>query len=177
VETVLFAPSAVGAVSDGWVLTATDGSGQHIVGFSGEGISNGGLKGDYYSGASFDSFAFDRLDSTVAFDWSQTTPDPSLVSGQPYSVRWTGQVTPRFSETYTFSFVSQDGVRLWIDGQLLIDQWNGHAPQEDSGDISLTAGQAYDIMIEYYSAGSGGHAELWWTSASQEKHIVPSDAL
>ncbi len=50
------------------------------------------------------------------------------IGADTFSVRWSGQVSPRYSQTYTFSTTSDDGVRLWVNGALLIDQWNDHAP-------------------------------------------------
>jgi hypothetical protein len=178
VQTVVFKPSAVGAASDGWVLTASDGSGQQTVGFGGEGVAGGGLKGDYYAGAELAQFQLSRTDSTVDFDWSATTPDPLLAPGQPYSVRWSGQLTPKFSELYTLSFVSQGGARVWVDGAIVIDQWTEHDLQEDAADVSLTAGRASTILIEYFNSGSGGaRASLRWASPSQPAEVVPADAL
>jgi hypothetical protein len=176
VETVVFTPTIAGTFSDGWVITASDGSGQHVIALTGQGIGSG-LKGAYYSGASFDHLLSAHVDSTVNFDWAESLPDPSLAPGDRYSVRWSGQVIPAFSETYRFTLASCDGVRLFVDHQLLIDQWNDHDVQEDSGQITLVAKKAYDIKIEYYNANGGGHVALSWASASQPQQIVPTEAL
>jgi hypothetical protein len=177
VETVVFTPTDTGEISDGWALTASDGSGSKTVAFSGSGVIGGGLKGHYYGGANFEQLQLERVDPTIAFDWTTVPPDPSLPGSQPYSVRWSGQLVPKFSESYRLSVVAQDGVRLWIDNQLLIDQWSNRDPEEISGDIALSAGKAYDIKLEYYSSDGVGRAELWWASASQQKQIVPVEAL
>jgi len=94
-----------------------------------------------------------------------------------FSVRWTGLVSPRFSEVYTFYTESDDGVRLWVNGQLLIDNWTDHAPQEDSGTIELAAGKKYEIKMEMYENGGGAVARLFWESPSQTKEIVPQECL
>jgi hypothetical protein len=177
VETVIFAPAAVGKTSDGWVFTASDGSGQKTVVFSGEGKSSGGLTGDYYQGAAFDQFRLSRTDTTLDFDWEDATPDPSIPDGQPYSVRWTGQVTARFSEKYTFSFESSGGVRVWIGGQLLIDQWTAHDREDDCAEIDLIAGHTYDVKVEYYNTSGDGRAALLWASDSQEREVVSGDSF
>ena len=67
-------------------------------------------------------------------------------------------VQPRFSETYTFHTVSDDGVRLWVNGQTIIDNWTDHAPTENIGFIPLQAGQLYDIKMEMYESGGGAVA-------------------
>ncbi|MDP2897206.1 MAG: PA14 domain-containing protein [bacterium] len=94
-----------------------------------------------------------------------------------YSVRWTGQVIPKYSETYTFHTVSNDGVRLWVDGKLVIDNWTDHSVTEDEGKIQLDAGRKVNIKIEFYQGGGGAVAKLSWSSPSQKKEIVPEDCF
>jgi hypothetical protein len=92
-------------------------------------------------------------------------------------VRWTGQVEPLYSETYTFYTVSDDGVRLWVDGQLLVDNWNNHSAHEDNGTIDLAAGQQYDLRMEYYENGGDAVARLLWSSPTQAKEVIPQNHL
>jgi len=94
-----------------------------------------------------------------------------------FSVRWTGQVIPRYSETYTFHTISNDGVRLWVNGRLLIDNWTDHSATEDRGKIRLTAGRKAGVKMEYYQRGGGAEARLLWLSRSQKKQILPKDQL
>ena len=54
------------------------------------------------------------------------------------------------TQTYTFYTTSDDGVRLWVNNQLVVDNWTDHAATENSGAIALTAGQRYDIRMEFY---------------------------
>ena len=84
---------------------------------------------------------------------------------------------PEFSETYTFYTVSDDGVRLTINGQVVIDNLTDHAPTEDSGTITLVAGQRYDIQMEFYENAIVAVAQLLWSSASQEKQVIPQNRL
>lgn len=94
-----------------------------------------------------------------------------------YSVRWTGQVIPRYSETYTFHTVSNDGVCLWVDGKLVIDNWTDHTATEDEGKIQLDADRKVNIRMEFYQGGGGAVAKLFWSSPSQKKEIVPEDCF
>jgi hypothetical protein len=94
-----------------------------------------------------------------------------------FSVRWTGHLNPRHSETYTFYTVSNDGVRLWVDGKLIIDNWTDHSTREDRGEIALTAGHKVEMKMEYYQGGGGAVAKLLWASPSQKKEIVPENCL
>jgi hypothetical protein len=94
-----------------------------------------------------------------------------------FSVRWTGFVTPKYSQTYTFYTVSDDGVRLWVDGKLVIDNWTEHGETEDSGTISLQAGGSYSVKMEYFESGGDAVAKLLWSSSSQAKQVIPSVQL
>jgi len=94
-----------------------------------------------------------------------------------FSVRWTGKVRPAFTETYTFSTLSDDGIRVWVGGKKLIDNWTGHGDTWDSGRIELEAGRLYDIKVEFFQGGGGATLGLYWESKSQPKQVVPTEAL
>jgi hypothetical protein len=135
-----------------------------------------GLTGDYYDNMDFTSYVLTRVDPTVNFDWASGSPDPAI-GADTFSVRWTGEVEPLYSETYTFYTVSDDGVRLWVNSQLLVDAWVDQSPTEYSGTIALTAGVKYDIQMDYYENAGGAVAQLLWSSASQAKVIIPQSQL
>lgn len=138
--------------------------------------SGTGLTGDYYDEMDFTAPVLSRLDRTIDFTWAYETPHTAMDS-EWFAVRWTGQIQPLFSETYTFYTVSDDGVRLWINGQLVIDNWTYHPATEDSGTIVLTRGQKYDIKLEYFESVYEAVIQLKWSSASQAKQIVPQSQL
>lgn len=135
-----------------------------------------GLRGEYFNKKDFTRLVLTRLDPTVDFDWGKDSPAPGVQKNN-FSIRWTGQVEPSYSETYTFYTVSDDGVRLWVNGQLLIDHWNNHSVREDSGSIALVAGQRYDIRLEYYENGGDAVARLLWSSPSQSRVVIPQQRL
>lgn len=137
-----------------------------------------GLRGDYYNNANFTGTMVTRLDPTINFEWGNGAPVAGI-AGDTFSVRWTGKVQAQFSEDYTFSIVSDDGVRLWVNGVLLIDAWQSHAMREDVArqTISLVAGEKYDIVVEYYDNWSRAVVKLSWQSASTPKQIVPQSQL
>lgn len=97
---------------------------------------------------------------------------PRLVT--QFSVRWTGQVEPKYSEDFTFYVRSNDGARLWVDGKLIIDRWVEQTETEVSGNIRLEGGVSYPIKLEYFYTGGQAAAKLLWSSASQPK--APLDA-
>jgi hypothetical protein len=135
-----------------------------------------GLSATYFNNADFSGASITRTDPTVDFNWGSGAPDASIAA-DTFSARWTGQVEAQFTGTYTFYTVSDDGVRLWVNGQQIINNWTDHSPTENSGTISLTAGQRYDIRMEFYENGGGATARLLWSSASVPKAVVPSTRL
>jgi hypothetical protein len=93
------------------------------------------------------------------------------------SVRWTATLTPRYSETYTFTSESGDGMRVWVNGTEIINDWTSHAVATKKGTIKLTANTAVSIKVEHYNASHGGSAKLLWSSPSQLQQVVPASAL
>lgn len=136
-----------------------------------------GLTGEYYDTKDFTDLKMTRTDLTVNYDWGSYAPPPGTIGNDTFSIRWTGRIMPQYSERYDFYTVSDDGVRLWVNGQLVINNWSDHAPKEDSGAITLAAGKLYDIKMEYYENGGGAQAKLLWSSPSTPKAIVPQGRL
>lgn len=136
-----------------------------------------GLTGTYYNGDAFQSYALTRADAAVDFNWGDGAPVAG-VSADFFTVRWTGTVVPRFTESYTFYTTSDDGMRVWIDGQLVIDKWIDQGPTEwPSSPVALEAGRAYAIKVEFLEHWGGALAQLRWSSTSQLKEIVPQTRL
>ena len=135
-----------------------------------------GLIGEYFDAVDLTDPVLVRTDATIDFDWGNGAPDPA-VGVETFSVRWTGQIEPLYSETYTFETVTDDGVRLWIDDQLIIDQWVNQLPTTHSGTATLVAGQLTSIRMECFEDFGGAVAQLAWQSASQPLEVVPSAQL
>ncbi len=140
------------------------------------GVPPAGLRGEYYAGTDLTGLKLVRTDAMIDFDWSQNGPDPA-VGQTSFSVRWTGQLTVPATDKYTFYTTSDDGVRLWIDDQLLVDDWTNHGPTEDSGAVSLSAGQRHAVRLEYFQGGSGAVIKWEWSSATEMRAVVPASAL
>ncbi len=135
-----------------------------------------GLTADYYSDANLTNLAATRTDATVNFDWAGASPAPSVAANN-FSVRWTGEVQAQYSETYTFFTQSTHGVRLWVNGQLIINDWTNHPLTEDSATVALQAGQTYSISMEYSQTTGDDTARLLWSSPSTPKQIIPASQL
>jgi hypothetical protein len=117
-----------------------------------------------------------RTDAVVNFDWSLIGPDPSI--GQAVFVTsWTGSILPPYNETYTFYTTTDDGVRLWVNGQLLVDHWADQIETVYQGSITLNAQQLYNIRMDYYQDTGNAEAILAWSSPSTPQEIVPQTQL
>jgi len=131
-----------------------------------------GLYAEYFDNSDLTNLKMTQIDPKVDFDWGSGSPDPKI-SADTFSVRWTGFVQPKFTGTYTFYTVSDDGVRLWINGKLIINNWTDHSQKEDTGTISLKAGHTYDIKLEYYENSGAAKIQLWWSTTDLPKEIIP----
>jgi glucose/arabinose dehydrogenase len=139
--------------------------------------SNGnGLKAEYYDNKDFTNLKVTRTDPTVNFNWGFGSPDP-LIGVDTFSARWTGQVQAKYSETYNFFTTADDGVRLWVNGQQIINKFVDQSATESSGSIALVAGQKYDIKLEYYENNNRAVSQLAWSSPTQTKQIIPQSQL
>jgi len=137
--------------------------------------AGGGVKGEYYQGQNLNTLALTRTDPQIDFNWSGA-PDPAI-SEDGFSVRWSGELEAAFTETYTFYTNSADGVRLWIDGIQLVNNWTDHDNTENSGNMDLVAGQIYSLQMEHYDATGAAVAELLWSSPRTPKQVIPQAAL
>lgn len=136
-----------------------------------------GLIGAYFTNKTLTGTAkLTRIDKFVNFNWSTGSPS-SLIPKDAFSSRWTGYVVPKYSQVYTFYTLSDDGVRLWVNGVQLVNNWTNHASTENKGAISLKAGKRYSIKMEYYDNAGGAVAGLFWSSASQAKQVIPKAQL
>lgn len=158
VETALPAALPDGMIVPGWKIANPDLK---------------GLRGDYYDGINFQTLRATRTDPDVDFA-PVKAPDP-LDRTTAISVRWTGQVLPPSTDVYTFSIDSTQGVRLWVDGRLLIDSWE-HPGTQNSGRFTLTQGHWCPITLEYFSI-NGGDLHLFWSSPNQRIEIIPQGQL
>jgi ferric-dicitrate binding protein FerR (iron transport regulator) len=135
-----------------------------------------GLKGDYYDSLEFRDYRFSRVDPEIDFNWGPRAPDPRI-EPETFSIRWTGEIAARTSGDYTFWVTVDDGVRLWIDGKLLINEWHRNEATEFSGHISMEAGKRVPITLEYYQDPNVARVSLSWSADKVAKHIVPRDCL
>lgn len=160
-------------------ITATEWPGFTIADISDpptDAATGTGLYGEYFDNINLSNRKLTRTDATVNFDWGSGSPD-ALIGADTFSVRWTGWVHAPSSGSYSFHTVSDDGVRLWVNNQLLINNWTPHGATENSGSVTLTAGKKYDIKLEYYENGGLAVIKLSWTPPGLAKQIIPQERL
>ena len=170
IQVVATAPGAVnsGVASASFINSAAIGTGT-------------GLLGAYYSNHTSTSPyvglpTLTRTDAVINFNWNTVGPDPS-VGQTTFTARWTGTVQPQFTGPCTFYATADDGVRLWVNGQLLIDEWINQPPTTYQATISLNAQQLYNIRMDYFQGNGGAEAMLSWSSPSTPQAIIPQTQL
>lgn len=143
-----------------------------------------GLQGQYYDNIDFTNPVEKRIDPLINFpEWQLPLPEAPtgvhhLVTDSKYSIRWAGFIEPQYNEAYKFSLNTAGGVRLWIDGKLIIDKWSDVYPTTyTSAGISLQSGKQYSIKIEYFNTDDRSALYLYWQSASQKKQLIPQSQL
>jgi beta-glucosidase len=121
-----------------------------------------GLKAEYFANKSLEGApAVTRVEPELNFDWGTSSPAPGIPVDD-FSARWTGNLVPSVSGKYRFGAIADDGVRIYVDGKLIAEDWTDHAPATVTGEVTLEAGKSYDIKIEYYESKIGAVAKLVW---------------
>lgn len=119
-----------------------------------------GWRAEYYENASLSGApVLVRDEAEIDFDWGENAP-PGLVTPDNFSVRWTRTLQLN-AGIYTFRTLVDDGVRLWVDGQLVIDEWHDSLRRAYMKDVVLQAGQ-HTLRVEYYEHTGGAAAKVWW---------------
>ena len=137
-----------------------------------------GLTGQYYDTAAFGTLKTTRTDATVNFDWGTSIPtNTALTSGDTFSVAWSGQVEPEFSQLYTFYVTADDGARLWVNEQLLVTRTYMASLMEMRGQMLLTAGERVNIRLEYIEQTGNAKIKLEWSCASRAREVIPTERL
>ncbi len=141
--------------------------------------SGTGLTAKYYDTSIFTTLVTTRTDATVNFDWATAIPSGTAITNADYfSVVWTGQIEPAFTEPYVFYLTADDSATLWINDQVVCHRsfpQSGNPPV--IGQIKLEAGQKVNIRLEYSEQTSSARVKLEWASASLPREVVPPARL
>ncbi len=118
----------------------------------------------------------ERVDPMIDFDWVRNSPGEPIREDD-FTALWTGYVRPRYSETYTLEAHADEGIRVWIDDELVVDGWVQTDAAGADGTVRLEAGQKHSIRVEYYETKVNASVRLFWSSSSQPKQIIPRARL
>ena len=123
-------------------------------------IPTNAFRGKYYNGQNFNTLKHSRIDDAIDFDWGLGSPAPG-VGVDSFSVRWEGDWNFSQAGTYRFTSENDDGIRVWVDGQRIIDDWNSHPVKINTADVNLSAG-THRIKVEFFEDHSAVIARLSW---------------
>jgi beta-glucosidase len=127
-----------------------------------------GPRADYFANMTLEGApTMTRIDDAADFAWGDTGISPHLLKN--YSVRWTGAVVPSKTGDYLIGFTGQDGYRVWLDGNLMVEDWNIHHPASTlTKKIHLEKNHLYPIKIEYFQNLRSSEARLVWSLPDQD---------
>ena len=138
----------------------------------------GGVKAEYFNNTSVSGDpALMRTDPNINFNWGDPGGPGTPIGVDGFSARWTADLEAPLTETFRFITNSDDGVRLWLDGKLLIDNWTDHSTTENIALVNLVGGRIYALRMEYYENIGGAVASLAWESPSIARQIIPAGPL
>jgi ferric-dicitrate binding protein FerR (iron transport regulator) len=135
-----------------------------------------GIKAEYFADTGLSKLMFTRTDPTVSYDPGLEAP-PLDISPSHFSVRWSGLLLPRFSETYVLHLHADSGVRLTVDGKVLIEDVAASVVSDHQVALPCEAGKHYPLRIEYIQPKSGMMIKFLWESAHQPLELVPAERL
>ncbi len=131
-----------------------------------------GLSGSYFEGKEWSGRpVFQQVSPVVLFAWPDPEPWPA-----PFSARFEGEIEAPVDGSYFFSVNADDGLRVWIDGQLIGEGVNPAGVNIVEASMPLAAGR-HAIRIDYYQEGGGKALELWWAPPGQPRQVVPPSVL
>ena len=134
-----------------------------------------GLRAEYYVG--YMDLALERIEPTLDQDWKSAGAPSAKVGHDRFSARWTGFLVAPKTGRYQLAIDSDDGVRVWVDGKRVIDDWVGHFVKRDVATVDLVAGAPTAIRVEYFQLDLDASLRLSWSTAGLAEEVVPTKSL
>ena len=132
-----------------------------------------GLVGQYYANRNLEGEPIYRVDENLNFNWGTGSPMEGIPEND-FSVRWTGSLEVTTADEYVFSVSIDDGIRMYIDGEVIFDSWADSDTTRISSPIFLDAGK-HNIKVEYYEASSGSRIILSWKNSTSDYVVIPKE--
>lgn len=131
-----------------------------------------GLTAEYYAGKDLAGAPI-KTSIVDGINFSSTNDLKAAGLPQEYiSARWSGYIIPKATETYDLAACSDDGFRLWLDGELVIDMWGDHAAATVVKSLKLEADKSYKLKVEYYQGGGDAAAMFGWGKSDNSMDIA-----
>lgn len=128
-----------------------------------EGAEKQGLKGEYWANSDFKgNSVMTRLDGAISFGWTLYSPNEALIPYDSYSAVWTGKIKSPVSGRYRIGATGNDGYRIWIDGNLVVDNWRKASYGTHTAPFNWVRDKEYDIKVEYYETAGNARFDLVW---------------
>jgi len=139
--------------------------------------SPGGVKAEYFRNMTVSGAPFlTQIEPAIDHSWADGTGPAPGVTDQ-FSVRWTADLEIVIADTYTFTANTDDGTRVWLGDDLIIDSWIDKGASDIlSSPITLEPG-IYALRMEYYENGSGASAQLYWAGKTFARELIPAGPL
>ena len=134
-----------------------------------------GLVLEYFEGVNFEKPASRTVDTVIDHQWPEPplgSIPPGLASLNRFSARWTGQLIAHESGEHEVGVEGDDGFRLWLDDQLVVDDWAIGAARFKGHRVTLQAGQVLKLRIDYYQEAGGRVLRLAWRTPSQQRELA-----
>ncbi|HAQ39224.1 MAG TPA: beta-1,3-glucosyltransferase [Saprospirales bacterium] len=143
-----------------------------------DGKKQTGLNGEYFSNISFEGQpAFIRIDEKIDFRWTLFSPDPEKLGSNFYSVRWAGLLTAPESGTYKIGVDGSDGYRIYLDDQLILDNWVKKSKSIKTVDFTFQKNRIYDLRIEFFEPVDNAWFSLVWNMGVENEDISIQKAV
>ncbi|NGM84866.1 glycosyl hydrolase [Paenibacillus sp. 7124] len=136
-----------------------------------------GLRGDYFTNRELEGKpAFSKTDANLDLSWQEGAPGEA-VNSNFFSVRWQGRLKAPGTGSYTIKAIADDGVRVWIGGKLVIDNWALQNDVPRAGTIKLKENTFYDIKVEYFENKGKADIKLLWQGPGRPEEVIPPKEL
>lgn len=133
-----------------------------------------GLFAEYYDDKFLEGTPQTRTDEVVNFDPVNQPPD-AYSNYRHKSMRWTGYIAPNITGVYKIGVNSDDGIRLWLNDELVVDDWNNRGATTDQVDLEMEAGKKYKIKLEYFDNGGDAICQLLWKVPGESGDLYQED--
>ena len=134
--------------------------------------ASGGLSATYFDSYDLTNPVATRVDHEIQFHFGKRAPVAGI-SGDIFSIEWISQLTPARTGMYTLVLKADSGVRLTVDGAVVIDTWSSDVPATNRVRLMLIADHAYDIQVDYHHDSGASHVALLWDRAGQSPSVIP----